>query len=538
MNAFAGRRGDRARRRPPLTPVLLWVTLAVLGAGLSGGCGGPPPPGCPARADLFSAFRVDSLGLTEFSALSPAEQDQRRAAAAGRMAEAHRSNRLDRRIGALVAATGLAPDDPEPWLELAEILRWVGDDLQTMAALEAAVQAVRHQGERGDPARLDQGEIRKLSLRTALLRAWLHFDRAEWREAMNWARAAMAADPGSAAGRKIMGLLAANLAQRTRARQAAGDIRRADPFATEPVWIQATIERAQGFDREAIAFLLDLRPRGEFSAECWRDMGLTAEQAGEWSFAGKWYRESAAALPFGDRTCLAEVTHARLAPGPESSRQPVWIGLERAYVTGSRSAYTALAFERFEQAQDPAEREYWAGAAVNSAGICLRLGIDRPWALRAKGLVFAATGMEDRALSDLRLASQDLVAAGTPDARVESELGRLLVLRDQDHLAKGHLNRAVELDDRNARAWSDLGLALIRTGDRVGAERALTAAIRLDPRLATAWYNRGLLHINAGDLDKAEADLQEAVSLAPGNQEIIHLLQRLNVVRQRGGQEP
>ena len=44
-----------------------------------------------------------------------------------------------------------------------------------------------------------------------------------------------------------------------------------------------------------------LRPLEDHNAECWRDMGRAAERVGEWSYAQKWYRESAAALPFEAR---------------------------------------------------------------------------------------------------------------------------------------------------------------------------------------------------------------------------------------------
>ncbi len=529
MRQHPGRFPSPARGpREGLFPGVLLALVVIVGFA---GCGGPPPPGCGTAPPVRFVAGVDSVGLDLFLALPESEQEGRRRQAASLRDQAGRTDLLPRKLQYLVDACSLAPDDPEAWLELAEDLRWLGEDLQTEAALDGATAALRKAAGAGGTASGTR-DVRRLSVKVALLRAWFHYDRAEWRDGLNWVSTAMAAEPGNAAARQVLGLCEACLGNRSRAREVAGDIGRADPFSTDPTWIQSTVERGQGLHREAFSFLLELRPAGEHVSECWRDMGLTAELLGEWSYAERWYRESAAALPLGERSCIQARSFRPLRSSGETAL-PVWLGMGRTFLTGSRSAYTALALERFEQTPDQAEREYWAAATVNAAGICVRLGLDRPWALRAKGLVFAATGMEDRAITDLAKASDELAALHATDPRVERELGRLYLLRENFDGARRHLRTAVALDPDDARAWSDLGLVQIKTGESPAADKSLTRSIELDPDLATAYYNRGLLNLNTGKLAQAEADLREAARLAPENQDVAKLLQRVILVRRR-----
>jgi tetratricopeptide (TPR) repeat protein len=57
-------------------------------------------------------------------------------------------------------------------------------------------------------------------------------------------------------------------------------------------------------------------------------------------------------------------------------------------------------------------------------------------------------------------------------------------------------------------------------------ERHLDRALELDPSLAAAWYNRGLARFHGQRWSEAVADFKRALELAPGNVEIIPLLQR------------
>ena len=470
----------------------------------------------------------DSLGLDEFLALPESKQSDRHRLAREWLDEAKSTGRSDAKVGALSNAAGLAPDNPYTWLRLAHIWRWIGDYVRTSTSLENAAAAVR---------KLDSSytneEKREAQRRTALARAWLHYDRGEYREALRWAKAGEQISPGDKWIRQVMGLIEGSLNHRSQAHEIAGDMTRAEAGDTDPRWVMAVLDRSQGRFREAFNYIADLRPDHEHSAECYRDKGEIAEHLREWSYARRWYAESASALPFDDTSCLTEVSHPRLEPGPLNSKQPLWLAFDRYYVTGSLSSYTALALKRFDSETDPVEKEFWAGQVVNAAGILLRKEMHRAWSLRARGLVFAEKGMSERGLKDLQLAARLLAAEGEGDSRLAASIGRLLLLEEDHEQALTPLREAVELDPKNARAWSDLGLCLIMSGNRTEADQALSQAIELKSDLAAAWYNRGLMNLHEGKLDQAEADLNQAARLAPGNAEITKLLQQVNIRRKQ-----
>ncbi len=505
------------------------VAALALGAMLLGasGCGGPATTGCP--ESTLTVFGPDRsvISLELFRALPEEEQVRRTRQSAVLLARARNVSGTQDRLTLLDQAVSADPGNADAWLDLAAILRRVAEDARTEEALDRAGKAIAHPV---DPSATDliQARARRLSL----LRAWHHYDRGEWTRSYRWAKAVYDAEPGNDAARVITGLLEARLGNAGRARAIARDIRLADEYATEPAWIEACLEISRGLDREAFSFVATLIPRGVFQSECWRDMARIAERLGEWSYARRWYQESAANMPLGDVDCLGQTDHARLAPGPRASVLPVWTGMEGAYVTGSLSSYTALAYDHFKAAPDGPGRDRWAGVTVNAAGMCIRMGLDAPWARKTKGLIFAAAGETRRALVDLRRAEQEFKTLGVRDPELEAELGHQLILEEGYDEALQHLREAVDLDPDNARAWSDLGLVLVTMGDPAGGEQALSRAITLDPGLPTAWYNRGLMYMHRGDLDRAADDLGEAARLAPDNQDIARLLQQIQKKRQ------
>lgn len=511
----------------------MWLCLAVALA-LVAGCArtGVEENSLPTDSLNYSAER-DSLGLDAFLSLEADQRDIRRRQARYWLDRTKNADRAVDRIQGLVNAAGLTPDDPDIWLRLAHIWRWIGEDLKTRTSLENAAAAVRAitRAESDFPDRSD-GSRQEFALRTALLRAWLHYDRAEYREGLDYARTAVTIEKGNSAAKQIKGLLEARLNYKAKAMQIADDMRRIDDYDIYHAWIRGNLEWAQGRLKESYDYFLTMNPvRPQGAAEAWRAMAEAAERVGDWSRAMKWHKESAAALPFDDTSSLTRMEGERLTPGPRSSRQPFWMAFGKHYVTGSRSSFTQYALDRWQAAEDPADREHWASAVVNMAGIILRAGDEKVYARRARGLVFARTGKNDRALSDLRRVAQ---ALDGKDPLVEAEIGHVLLLKQDAKQALPHLRRAIDQEQEMASALSDLGLALIMEGDEAEANRALTRALELDPTLTRAWYNRGLMYLHAGDLEKAEADLARAAELAPDNLDIGRLLQQ---VRQRKSAE-
>ena len=488
---------------------------------------------CHDPTTIGFAAEADSLGLAAFAELPEEQQSERRDLAADWLDQAEDQDPPDAKVQALINAAGLAPDDPEPWLELANVWRWIGDYLRATTCLDQAAAAYRSIADVPDYADRGYDYRHNVALRTALARAWLHYDRAEWDQGLDWAAAAVRLESGDDETMQIHGLLKGAWGHWSHAQEISRDIRRRDVQDSDATWVDAVSEIGLGRFTEAFQMMLHLRPDREHAAECWRDMGALAERLREWSYAVRWYQESAAALPLADKSCLSLARFPVLDPRTPKSGLPIWIAFDKYYVTGSLSAYAALALHNFDNHAAGPDRDFWAGAVVNATGICLRRKVDEPWALRARGLVFADTGMPDLGIADLTRAGQLLASVGGADPRMTAALGHMLLLKEDFRAALPYLRDAIDRAQADAGAWSDLGLALIMTGDTDAAETALTRAIDLDPGLPAAWYNRGLMHVHAGDYEKAEHDLREAARLAPGNPELGRLLQQTRSLRQR-----
>lgn len=538
--AMSRRAGDAA------TCLILLLCLTAV----CGGCAGTAGRDCVADLDLFYLAPGDSLDIGPFLALDQAAQTARRAEAEEAHRQAAQARNPGDRLRLLARATAAAPDDPDRWLGLAAAWRAVGDHPQTAAALRGAAAAVRRLNDPATPsaaplAARGPGYRRDAALATALARAWHHYDRAEWNDAEDWAQAALQLESSSPAALEIRGLIQGRLAQTSRVLEITEELRRLDVFSTHQHWILAVHDESLDRLRSALNHFLPLRPGPAHALECYRDMGTVAERLGEWSLADEWYGRSAAASPLSGSPCFVRLRVPRLEPGPDgqpSREMPVWLALDRHFVTGSLSAYTRYAFEQFEASPVGPGRDLWAGLAVNAAGIQLRRLPGHLWALRTRGLLFAATGKSELAFADLRRASESFAAAGLrADARVEAELGRLLLKREELSEALVYLRRAVDLDPAAAAAWADLGMALATSGDQAAALAALTRSIELAPERPTAWYNRGLLQMHARRLEDAEQDLARAAQLAPDNADIARLLQQVRLTRKRGadgGAEP
>lgn len=510
------------------------MLIAVALVTLTAGCGGSPPPVHSSPTGMNAA--PDSVGLEEFMALPPEVRDDRRRRAANWRRQALRQKTTRDRVQGLNTAAGLAPDLAEIWLDLAEIWSWAGGHLQADATLDAAAAAIRRYNDADYDRPVGRRERDTAVRRTALLRAWLHYGRAEWHKGLDWAKAAAHLDSGDEQALLIRGLLDAALGNRSQAHAVADELRRLDVFNPSSAWIMAMLDRSQGHYGQAYDFFRDLRPDPGRAAECWRDMGLVAEQLEEWSEAERWYAESHAALPLKRTRVLGRVIWQRLGPESHDRKMPVWLAFGRYYVTGSLSAYTAYALERFHTAPDDDNRTTWGGIVVNAAGVMLRRNEEKAWALRARGLVFVAQDRTKRGLEDLRDAAGRLGPQAERDAPLQAGLGHAWLARHRQNQALPYLQRAVRLDPGLANAWSDLGLTLVMTGERDAAREAFNRALDLDAQLTTAWYNRGLLNLHDKRLEEAEADLARAAALSPSNQEIGQLLQEIRQRLRRSGE--
>jgi tetratricopeptide (TPR) repeat protein len=467
---------------------------------------------------------VDSLGLDEFASLPDSERQLRRRLAEMWRQRAVKAETSQQQVASLRNAAGLAPDNGELWLELADLYRWLGDPRVTDAYVQAASAGVKYA-----PVRHQQS----LRFRIALLRSWLHYARGEWRQGLSWADYAGRIYAQDRQLQLIAGLLAAGAERSIDATWIAQDIERQEFSRSDWRWIRGMTEFAKGRLAAAAFYMVDLRPDPLHRAEFWNDLGLLQESLGNWREARRSYRRALNSLPLKDIACLdlCERQHP-LADG-KAPALPVWLGFGRFYATGSLPTYVALAVERCEGATDSLQREFWAEAAIRAATICLQKNLGEPWTRAWRGRIRAQLELNDPAERDLQQAVSDFAQMGWQDASALFWLGQVRLKQEDYAAARLPLEQAVAVDSTQARAWSSLGLALIMTQDLPAAERALGRALQLDPTLAVAWYNRGLMSFHAQRWADAVRDLEQAARLAPGNPDIISILQRARLLAER-----
>jgi tetratricopeptide (TPR) repeat protein len=148
-----------------------------------------------------------------------------------------------------------------------------------------------------------------------------------------------------------------------------------------------------------------------------------------------------------------------------------------------RAEATAL-FARIARAyatlSDPESRsEYNAGLDGNATADADRIA--NAEALYRKGDILLKAGDFAGALAFL----QPAVELWPEDPAYRSSLGWALFKKtppDRD-AAREHLERSVELDDRDARAHYRLGLVLREAGDKEAGEEHLATAKKIDPKV-------------------------------------------------------
>ena len=474
-------------------------------------------------ADLMYNEQVDSLGLSDFLALPGSQRRMRQRMAATWRERAEDAQVLPSEMRALHNAVGLAPDHPESWLRLAHLTRWCGHHLDALRYLRAATASLRF-------APLQKRE--ELILQVALLHAWVHYDRGEWRRGLAWSDSSITLKPSDRHAILVRGLLLAGGRRSRDATYVAKEIERKDFFMTDWRWIRGVTEYYRGWLKEAFA-LMQFSPNPLHRAECWHDRALIEEKAGYGSEAKRHYERAHSSLPLRDRSFLYRYDRSLPGGSGRDAKMPVWVAFNRFYVTGSLLAYTGLALERFETAADAADREFWADATLNAASICILKEIGQPWTRAWRGRVYAQLEMDRLAESDLSRALREFRQMRRSDPGTLAWLGHVKLRQEQYTAALPLLQRAVAADSTRAQAWTDLGFAMIMTDHLEGAMIALDRALTLDPDLAVAWYNRGLMYFHAQHWKEAVADLQEAARLAPDNTDITQVLQRAILMVQR-----
>ena len=134
----------------------------------------------------------------------------------------------------------------------------------------------------------------------------------------------------------------------------------------------------------------------------------------------------------------------------------------------------------------------------------------------------------DEALAHFRRA----VELDPADALARTNLGQMLLERDQAEEALPHCEEAVRLLPHAAALHHNLGNVLRELHRYDEARAAYLQALRLDPGLAKAHAQLGLLLKREGRLDEAAVCLKRAIELDPADPDLAEFLGDLCVTRQ------
>jgi tetratricopeptide (TPR) repeat protein len=132
-----------------------------------------------------------------------------------------------------------------------------------------------------------------------------------------------------------------------------------------------------------------------------------------------------------------------------------------------------------------------------------------------------------RQKSDLEDAAKQLQKAADLEPRnagILEALGQIEVDQGDLSLSAENLRKAVNLDPSNAEFHYDLGLALRLKGEFDAAAEQFRAALSLAPQHALARRSLGLVLRETGDLNAAAAELRESVKQLPDDAQGHHLL--------------
>ncbi|MBU0742453.1 tetratricopeptide repeat protein [bacterium] len=498
--------------------ILLAGLIAAAALPLAAGCGGRAVPHARYTDVWVSESPDDSLGLAAFLKLPPTVAASRRVRAGHFLVRASRAPDTIRRLRCLSTAAGLAPDDPATWMDLSEETSRLGNKLLALDQLDAAEAAIML---------LDAEDRRALRLRTAVARAWISRDRAKWVDAHAWADSAARYSPAEREIVMLLGLTRASHGDLRGAFNISRDIERKHFFHFEWRWMRGMAELARGNAGNAYHWLHDARPDGDYAARFYRDLAMVCERIGKIVEARRFHGYGFTALGLEPDVCPEPRDVTIGYEVGKALRVPVWTSLGRYYAAGSLYGATVAAVDSFYAAADAAGRHLWADQAEDLLSICIRQDLEEGYCRRQRGRIFAAMGLAELALEDMRRVVAALEGEGWIDPSDLALYGHLLNTQGAYQQALPYLRKAVDAQPDLAQGWSALGYALLMTAQGAAGERALDRALVLDPDLPEAWYNRGLAHFHAHRWGAAASDFERALDLAPGNRdEILPLLQQ------------
>jgi tetratricopeptide (TPR) repeat protein len=142
---------------------------------------------------------------------------------------------------------------------------------------------------------------------------------------------------------------------------------------------------------------------------------------------------------------------------------------------------------------------------------CAAVTKDNYFALNALGNILVKQDRPGEALALLQKASE----LNGKDAEIQHTIGIALSKLGRDAEAAEYIQTAVRLDPNYARAYNDLGILIARSGDPRSAAKQLREAVRIEPDNPDFRYELGVSLVDAGQLDEAIAQYAEVLRENP-----------------------
>lgn len=135
---------------------------------------------------------------------------------------------------------------------------------------------------------------------------------------------------------------------------------------------------------------------------------------------------------------------------------------------------------------------------------------------------------EDKQKSAAKLLIEELRQCGSDPARLQ-EVGELLIEARQTRRAREVLSRLVEIKPKDAHARHNLAVSCFLLDSLNEGIRHCRHALRLQPEYPLALYNLALAHLRKGQEQRAKHYVTRAMRLAPKDENIRQLSQRLGL---------
>jgi len=480
---------------------------------------------------LLLMLCVTRPGVREAKAETPAtsrtkEAEQLRKSAA-------KSTHGPQRVELLRRAVVADPSHPVGWIELAEVLRWMGYRTEATAALDSALATVKQSG--GE-------EKKRYALEYSQARAWLDYEQGDWADGK--ARADRAVRLGG-------GLKAQLIAGLNRAGTEIKDQKMREslrifwPLDTNTNrqrnywWIYRTwrhLHNVPYTPTDSHGYRADSFKIADNEVLRFRDKGLVEEANDVDGLAIRSFTRSAEYHPVRDGGWMRRLE--RVVPGakPGSPPFPFWVNPDGGYVTGSLLAYQGYCRDRMKAETDPDLRTSWANFVVWAGKAGVHRYPYRPWTRLWRGEAFLELDMIKQAENDITIGRAWFEEFGIDEPALNPVDGHIYLLDKNYYQALPLLEQAALDFPADASVWADLGLVRIKLTGREAAREAFNRALELDPSLGVVWHNRGLLNLQDDRFAEALSDLETAAELAPHDPQVVADLARVREIQEYKGQ--